>query len=169
MIKRLILVLGLIMVPLLAGLLLTYDVIKVDWISFMEIQPSFHAQEDPLPLPARSVPVQGASYIAGLGAPVNPVTADEASLARGKASYEVSCALCHGADGKGTGPFSAFLKNKPANLLEGKPLTNSDGAIFLTITNGVDGRMPALIENLPTASARWDVVNYVRSLQAGNK
>ncbi|GAP14051.1 cytochrome c, mono- and diheme variants [Longilinea arvoryzae] len=169
MIKRMILVLGILALPLLGGLLFTYDIIKIDWISFMEIQPSFRAQEDPLPLPARSVPVQGAAYIAELGAPTNPVPADEASLARGKDSYNVACALCHGVDGKGKGPFATFLQNKPANLLEGPPRTESDGAIFLTITNGVEGKMPALIENLPTAGARWDVVNYVRSLQAAGQ
>jgi mono/diheme cytochrome c family protein len=169
MIKRLILVLGILALPLIAGLVFTYDIVKIDWISFMEIQPSFRSQEDPLPLPARSVPIQGAAYIAELGAPANPVPADAESLARGKAAFDVSCALCHGVDGKGAGPFSAFLQNKPANLLTGKPVTDSDGAIFLTITNGVDGRMPSLIENLPTAGARWDVVNYVRSLQAASK
>ena len=145
MIKRLILILGVVALPLMVGLLFTYDVIKIDWISFMEIQPSFNPQEDPLPLPARSVPVQGAADIAELGA------------------------LCHGTAGNGAGPFSAFLQNKPVSLLEGAPLTNSDGAIFLTITNGVEGRMPALIENLPTAESRWDVVNYVRSLQAAGQ
>jgi len=66
--KRLIIVLGLAVTPLLIGLLFTYDILKIEWISFMEIQPSFIAQEDPLPLPARSVPVQGAAYIPELGA-----------------------------------------------------------------------------------------------------
>ncbi len=164
--KRLVLVLGLVLLPLLVGLLFTYDVIKVDWISFMEIQPSFSAQEDPLPLPARSVPVQGAAYIPILGAPANPVPADEASLARGKKQYENTCLICHGATGKGNGPFAVFLNpTKPANLLEGAPVEFSDGAIFMTITNGVQGTMPPLKENLPTAQMRWDVVNYVRSLQ----
>jgi hypothetical protein len=41
----------------------------------------------------------------------------------------------------------------------------SDGAIFMTITDGIEGRMPALKDNLPTAEMRWDVVNYVRYLQ----
>jgi mono/diheme cytochrome c family protein len=39
----------------------------------------------------------------------------------------------------------------------------SDGAIFMTITNGKEGRMPALNENL-TVRERWDVVNFVRTL-----
>jgi mono/diheme cytochrome c family protein len=166
--KRLILVLGLVLVPMLGILLFTYDIIKIDWISFMEIQPSFSAQEDPLPMPARSVPVQGAAYIAELGAPANPVPADENSIARGKAQYEITCTICHGATGKGNGPFAVFLQpKKPVNLLEGRPLNLSDGEIFMTITNGVQGAMPPLKENLPTAEMRWDVVNYVRSLQKG--
>lgn len=168
--KRLVLVLGLVITPLLVGLLFTYDVVKIDWISFMEIQPSFGAQEDPLPLPARSVPVQGAAYIPELGAPANPVPADEASLARGKTQYEIACQICHGATGKGNGPFAVFLNpKKPANLLDADRVNLSDGSIFMTITNGMPGAMPPLKENLPDASMRWDVVNYVRSLQkAGN-
>lgn len=167
--KRLIILLFGLVGVLAVGLVFTYEVVKIDWISFMEIQPSYFAQEDPLPLPARSVPVQGAAYIRELGVPVNPVPADEESIARGKASYETSCALCHGLEGKGNGTFGGFLvKYPPANLV--KPDANarviSDGAIFFTITDGVDGRMPALKDNLPTADMRWDVVNYVRYLQS---
>ncbi len=167
-IKRLIILLVVLAVPLALGLLFTYDVIKIDWISFMEIQPSFRPMEDPLPLPPRSVPVQGAAYIPELGAPANPVPADEASLARGKEYFDTACALCHGATGEGTGPFSGFLvRYPPANLVEADSNARqiSDGAIFLTITKGIEGRMPSLLENLPGAEMRWDVVNYVRLLQ----
>ncbi|MDT8898215.1 c-type cytochrome [Thermanaerothrix sp. 4228-RoL] len=166
--KRLLIVLVILASPLALGLLFTYDIIKIDWISFMEIQPSYRVMEDPLPLPPRSVPVQGAAYIPELGAPVNPVPADEASLARGKAYYDVACALCHGPEGKGNGSFSGFLVvYPPANLVapDANARQLSDGAIFLTITNGIEGRMPALIENLPDPRMRWDVVNYVRHLQ----
>lgn len=169
MTKRLILILGLVLTPFIVGLLFTYDVIKIDWVSFMEIQPSFRSQEDPLPLPAQSIPIQGAVYVAGLGAPVNPLPANDASLARGKELYEINCALCHGPEGRGNGTFAAFLMNKPTNLLEGVPVTSSDGAIFMVISNGVAERMPALRENMPSTRARWDVVNYVRLLQANAK
>lgn len=166
MIKRLILVLGVGAAPFILGLLFIYDVIKPEWISFMEIQPSYFAQEDPLPLPPESVPVQGAVYVPGLGAPVNPVPADEISLARGKQLFETHCALCHGTGGKADTPLRGFLRVRPpANLLEGNAVTSSDGAIFLVISNGVAGGMPALRENLPEARMRWDVVNYVRWLQ----
>jgi mono/diheme cytochrome c family protein len=134
----------------------------------MEIQESYKPQEQPLPVPARSVPVEGAAYIPELGAPVNPVSASEESVARGKTDYNISCRICHGPKGDGRGPFAVFLKKfPPSNLLEGRPVTLSDGEIFMTITNGVEGRMPNLRENLPDAEMRWDVVNYVRSLQKG--
>ena len=166
MIKRLILILGLVSLPLALGLLFTYDVIKIDWVSFMEIQSSYRPMEDPLPLPARSVPIEGVAYIPELGVPVNPVPAESDSLTRGKKLYDTSCALCHGVSGEGDGSFSGFLaKFPPVSLVDVNRKSLSDGAIFMTITDGVPGRMPHLRENLPTAAMRWDVVNYVRLLQ----
>ena len=35
-----------------------FDVVKIDWIVFMEIQPSFGTQEQPRAVPARSIPVE---------------------------------------------------------------------------------------------------------------
>ncbi len=170
MIKRLILVLGLLTIPLAIGLLFTYDVIKIDWVSFMEIQSSYRPMEDPIVLPARSVPIQGVAYIPELGVPINPVAAESDSLTRGKKYYDTACALCHGDTGAGNGNFSGFLnKFPPANLLDEDRLSLSDGAIFVTITDGVPGRMPHLRENLPTTEMRWDVVNYIRLLQQQSK
>jgi mono/diheme cytochrome c family protein len=170
MIKKLILVLGLLTVPLAIGLLFTYDVIKIDWISFMEIQSSYRPMEDPIPLPARSVPVQGVAYIPELGVPTNPVAPESDSLTRGKKYYDTACALCHGDSGAGNGNFSGFLnKFPPANLLDQDRINLSDGAIFVTITDGIPGRMPHLKENLPSPEMRWDVVNYVRVLQQQKK
>lgn len=147
-------------------LLFSYDIIKIEWISFMEIQPSYRPMENPLPVPARSIPVEGPVTIPALGVPENPVPADEASIARGAALYAINCQMCHGQTGEGTGPVAAFLVNfKPANLTTDIVQSKSDGSIFLTITLGLEGRMPPLNENL-TVSERWDVVNYVRTLQA---
>lgn len=147
-------------------LLFTYDIIKIEWISFMEIQPSYRPMEDPQPVPARSIPIEGPVTIPGMGVPENPIPADEASIARGANLYEINCQMCHGATGEGTGPIAAFLVNfKPANLTSPVVQSKSDGSIFLTITNGLEGRMPPLNENL-TVTERWDVVNYVRTLQA---
>ena len=150
---------------LFGGLMLfAMDIIKIDWITMMEIQPSFDAQEDPLPVPQRSIPVEGPVSIPNMGAPVNPVPADEVSIQRAANLYTINCTMCHGATGEGNGQIAALLANKPANLTLDVTQNKSDGALFLTLTNGVPGRMPPMVENL-TVRDRWDVVNYIRTLE----
>jgi mono/diheme cytochrome c family protein len=147
-------------------LLFSYDVIKIDWVSFMEIQPSYRAMEAPLPLPERSIPIEGPVSVANMGAPVNPVPPDEISLVRGAELFAITCQPCHGADGKGTGPVAPFLQEKkPADLTGPVVRALSDGAIFMTISNGKLPFMVPMNENL-TVRERWDVVNYLRTLQA---
>lgn len=153
-------------VVLLFGGLMVFsmDIIKIDWVTFMELQPSFDAQEEPLPVPQRSIPVQGPVNIPEMGAPVNPVPADDVSLQRAAILYEINCLMCHGPDGEGNGQIAALLANKPANLTLDVTQNKSDGALFLTLTNGVPGRMPPMVENL-TQRDRWDMVNYIRTLE----
>jgi mono/diheme cytochrome c family protein len=146
-------------------LLFTYDIIKVEWVSFMEIQPSHRQMEDPLPVPARSIPIDGPVAIPGMLPPKNPIEADEASIARGAELFDLHCTLCHGANADGRGPIAPFLANKPANLTSPIVQSKSDGSIFLTITNGVEGKMPPLNENL-LVPERWDLVNFIRTLTA---
>ena len=151
---------------LLGGVLaiFSYDVIKIQWVSFMGLQPSFSPMEQPLPVPARSIPVEGPAYIPNMGAPNNPVPADQASVTRGAELFAINCKMCHGEKGLGDGQLAAFLNPfKPANLSGVLVQSLSDGGIFLTISNGKAGRMPALNENL-TVRERWDVVNFVRTL-----
>jgi mono/diheme cytochrome c family protein len=157
-----------------------YDVIKIDWIVFMEVQSAYDDQEAPLPVPAQSIPVEGAAYLPGMGEPLNPVPADETSIARGADLFQIHCQMCHGETGQGNGTVAAFLvKKKPADLTSEAVQAKSDGSMFLTITNGIwnpnntlfpevqfSGQMPPLNENL-TVRERWDVVNYIRTLAAG--
>lgn len=146
-------------------LIFSYDIVKIDWIGFMEIQPSYRPMEDPRPVPVRSIPIEGPITIPGMGAPENPMEADEASITRGAELYAIHCKMCHGETGEGSGPIAPFLiKFKPANLTSDVVQSKSDGSIFLTITNGLDGRMPPLNENL-TVSERWDLVNFMRTLK----
>jgi mono/diheme cytochrome c family protein len=144
--------------------LFAYDVIKIDWVSFMEIQPAYQPMYDPLPVPTDSIPIEGAAYIAANGAPANPVKADPASISRGIELFRINCMMCHGTLAKGDGPISIYLQNKPADLTGLPVQALTDGGIFMTITNGVQGKMPALNENL-TVRERWDLVNYVRNLK----
>lgn len=158
-----------IVLGLLAGtlMLFAYDVVKIQWVSFMGLQPSFTNMEEPLPVPARSIPVEGPAYIPGMGAPENPVPADELSIQRGAQLYGIHCAMCHGATGEGNGNLSNWivLVARPANLTLPVVQEKSDGSLFLTISLGIDGRMPALNENL-LVRERWDVVNFLRTLAA---
>jgi|GEM_PF-185802 len=155
-----------------------YDIIKIEWIGFMEIQPSYRPMEEPLPVPVNSIPIEGAAYVGGVGDIPNPVPADANSIERGRLLYSVTCVQCHGADATGNGIVGAALVNKPADLTGDVVQAKSDGSMFLTITNGIIGkvtvngvatdedqlRMPALNENL-TVRDRWDIVNYIRDLQ----
>jgi mono/diheme cytochrome c family protein len=150
-------------VLLAVTLLFTFDIIKLEWISFMEIQPAYRQMENPLPVPARSIPIEGPVAIPGMLPPENPIEADEASIARGAELYDLHCKMCHGQTFEGNGPIGPFLANKPANLTSPVVQAKSDGSIFLTITNGVEGKMPPLNENLLVPD-RWDLVNFIRTL-----
>lgn len=154
---------------LLLGMVLvfSYDIVKIDWVSFMEIQPSYASQEHPLPVPAQSIPIEGPAYVPGAGSPLNPVPADDVSIARGTQLFSTHCQMCHGETAEGNGPISAFLvKKKPADLSSELVQSKDDGTLFLTISNGSgSGYMPALNENL-TVRERWDLVNFIRTLQA---
>ena len=162
---RVVITLTALTVPFALGLLITYEVIPYDWISMMEIQPSFRAMEDPLPLPEGSVPVQGDVSVRGVGSPENPLEISEDSLQRGQELYNIHCAICHGEDGKGQGSVSVFFQDNPPTDLTAKPLViENDGAVFLTISNGVQGKMPALRANLDIED-RWHIVHYVQNLE----
>lgn len=168
--RRIAITFAIVIVILAIGQIFTQQLLTFNWISFMEIQPSYRPMEAPLPVPARSVPVEGAAFIPGAGSPANPIPAGPDSAARGKLYYDINCALCHGGQGKGDGPIAEALSRKPTDLTAAHVAAMSDGELFMVITNGVQppagtrGGMPALRENLAVPD-RWDVVNYVRTLQ----
>ena len=119
--------------------------------------------EAPLPVPADSIPIEGQLYNLVTGVPVNPVTADDVSIQRGAELYRINCVPCHGEKGKGDGVIGTFFKYKPADLTSYEVQQNSDGALFLVISNGVEGRMPPLNENF-NVHERWDLVNFLRTV-----
>lgn len=149
-------------------MLLAYDIIKIDWIGFMEIQPSYGAMEEPRPVASRSIPIEGAAFIPGEAAPENPIEADAFSVERGALIYSVTCAQCHGPLADGAGVIAGSLLFVPRDLTEQQIQDLPDGSIFLTISNGIVVNdvihMPALNENLSVRD-RWDVVNFIKSLE----
>ena len=141
-----------------------YDVFKINWVAFMEIQPAFQPMSQPLPVATDAIPAEGAAYSLLSGVPANPVPADQTSLKRGAELFAINCVVCHGTDGKGKGPMATHLQNKPFDLTSFPIQSFTDGGIFFIISTGVQGKMPAMNENL-TVRERWDVVNYVRTLK----
>jgi mono/diheme cytochrome c family protein len=162
--KRLTLAALILLIGLVIAEMFAYDVIKISWVSFMEIQPAFQPMVQPLPVATDALPVEGVAYNLDLGAPSNPVSTDPTSISRGTELYQINCVLCHGNGGKGDGPIASHIKNKPFDLTSFPIHSFTDGGIFFVISTGVPGKMPALNENM-TVRERWDVVNYVWTLK----
>jgi len=155
---------GLVLLPFIIGPLLTYEIIKIDFPTDMAIQPSVDYQEGPrLMPPEMSVPVTGKSMVLDT-LPVNPIPADEISLQRGEIFYSVNCSLCHGLSGQGDGSLADYYTERPLKPLTSANVTSQfDGQLFRTISEGFS-RMPPQTEAL-TPRDRWDVINYLRTLE----
>lgn len=139
----------------------------------------------PRPYAANRMPVEGTVPVTGREiVTATPETADgwrnprsrtAESLNRGQWLYEVYCTVCHGAAGKGDGPISAENGQNPPGPFPGIPSlvdrdrrALSDGRIYGVIVNAQDmgkGLMPRYGDKVRGAD-RWDLVNYVRQLQA---
>ncbi len=161
--RRGLIIIGLVALPFIFGLLVTYQIIRLEFPTDMQYQPSIDYQEGPRLLPAPdSVPVQGKSMVLDV-IPSNPIPIDDVSLQRGEILYSIHCALCHGKDGQGDGPLVEYYPDRPPNNLTSPGVkAQFDGALFRTLSQGF-GQMPTMTENL-TPRERWDVINYVRNL-----
>jgi mono/diheme cytochrome c family protein len=96
----------------------------------------------------------------------NPTPPDSASVHRGKLQYQINCAVCHGPSGMGNGNATKYgMPPKPIGVGTNAADTLSDGYIFGMIRNG-KGLMPSY--NRIEEPDRWDLINYLRSLQGKN-
>lgn len=96
--------------------------------------------------------------------PENPITADYASIGRGKQFYMRFCITCHGQDGKGDTEMREFLDTAPSDLTDDYWLYGDrDGDIFRIIKEGTENEMEAFADRLEDERI-WHVVNYVRTL-----
>jgi mono/diheme cytochrome c family protein len=160
--QRGLLIIGLVLTPFIVGLLFTYEVIKIPFLTDMSDQPGVGYEEGPRRLPPEgAVPFQGLSVVPE-EFPVNPVPLDETSIQRGEILYSLHCQLCHGAQGYGDGALAHYFDRTPQNLTGPQTTAEFDGSVYLTIVQGF-GQMPSLAENL-TPRESWDIVNYVRTL-----
>ena len=97
----------------------------------------------------------------------NPFAGDHEAAEVGAEIYEVSCASCHGPEGKGDGPASEPLDPKPADLSDAHLMKDmSDGALFWRVSEGgmmepFNSLMPAWKDTL-SEDEIWQVITYIR-------
>ena len=123
------------------------------------------------PVPG-TIPIGGlqedASFFTGKGpdeqfVATNPVTLNDAVLARGAERYGIYCQPCHDARGDGKGILFQRGNVPTASMHQDRILKYPDGQIFDVITNG-QGLMAGYRWPIPPAD-RWAIVAYVRDLQ----
>ncbi|WKZ57344.1 MAG: c-type cytochrome [Bdellovibrionota bacterium] len=99
----------------------------------------------------------------------NPVQADARSLAAGKRLYEVNCLPCHGSYQGAQHSPGAVAQWLPGPALGAAMYTNQsaypDGYFYEFIHFGGMALMPAYGYKL-SETEHWDIVNYIRELQA---
>jgi mono/diheme cytochrome c family protein len=93
----------------------------------------------------------------------NPLPSTPGNIDMGHKLYDMTCAPCHGATGKGNGPVRHVLEIPPANLTGDAVTGMSDGYIYGTIRDG-SIVMPGYGDAL-SPTERWEIVLFVRSLQ----
>lgn len=146
----------------------------VGWFATMRHQRSIRPYQMPRPTVPGTVPTTGAEVdsvgLAGADRLSNPRTRTAESLNRGKWVYETYCLVCHGEAGKGDGPISA-ASGGPffgiRSLVTDTVARRSDGYLYGVLVHAPSmgrGLMPIYGDKIHGAD-RWDVVNYVRSLQ----
>jgi mono/diheme cytochrome c family protein len=114
--------------------------------------PGFEYAREPLPV--------NITAMAGI---LNPVHADSASVHRGRIQFQINCAPCHGPLGMGNGPITKYgMPPIPIGAATNAADKYTDGYIFGMIRNG-RGMMPSY--NRIEEMDRWDIVNYLRSIQ----
>jgi mono/diheme cytochrome c family protein len=97
----------------------------------------------------------------------NPVKTSPESIKAGQALFQKNCRFCHGADAKGDGPM-APQGTHPSNLTDDKwDRGSTDGEIFKVISEGAGPKFEMKgYKSKMSETDIWNVVNYLRSLQA---
>lgn len=91
----------------------------------------------------------------------NPVPADAAAVAAGKAVYTANCLACHGNTGKGDGPAAISIDPRPKDLSDPRVSSQTDGELFWKITEGKKPMPP--YKKLLSETDRWKVIDYLRT------
>jgi len=146
---------------------------QIGWFATMRHQRGYKPYARPIPAVDGTVPVTGWEPPVDMKATsrlTNPRSKTAESINRGRVVYETYCQVCHGAAGKGDGPVS-MLGGGPfpavRNLTDDVARGRSDGYLYGVLINATAmgrGLMPRYGDKIK-GTDRWDVVNYVRTLQ----
>jgi cytochrome c oxidase cbb3-type subunit 2/cytochrome c oxidase cbb3-type subunit I/II len=95
----------------------------------------------------------------------NPYPATDASILRGKTTYQRFCMGCHGPIGDGNGPAAKYLMPTPLNFTTlRRNITGNryiGGTFYYQIMNGITGTaMPYFKKDLESEKI-WDLSNYI--------
>jgi mono/diheme cytochrome c family protein len=101
----------------------------------------------------------------------NPFPITKEGLDRAKPLYDVYCGVCHGAKGDGQGPLVTVPDAKypaaPRNLIADDMIAAGNGRYYFAMVYGKNV-MGGYTDKL-SYEERWQVLHYVRSLQAKAK
>jgi mono/diheme cytochrome c family protein len=96
----------------------------------------------------------------------NPLPLTPEILAEGRAHFADHCAQCHGNDGKGNTSMGQKFYPKVPDMTMPETQSQTDGALFATIENGIRmTAMPAFGEGTAeSAYGSWGLVHFIRHL-----
>lgn len=100
----------------------------------------------------------------------NPFPITEKGLANGQVLFTVNCAICHGDKGDGAGYLArdgGKYPVAPANFLQDTFYISTNGRYYHAIMYGRN-MMGSYADKL-SFEERWQVIHYIRSLQAKEK
>lgn len=102
---------------------------------------------------------------------VNPFPITAGGLASGKKLYDIYCGICHGEAGDGLGYLvrddGGVYPAAPANFLLPDLVSASEGRYYYSIMYGKNV-MGSYADKL-SYEERWQVIHYIRALQAKNE
>ena len=142
------------------SILLVFFVATVTWSA----QGQKSSEEKPAATSAEagSAAVHPANPSAEDAARKNPVKFTQASVDRGKRTFNTQCAMCHGANADGKGEMVSEMKLSPPDFTKPDTLKKRTDGEWFTIIGSGTSVMPGQGTRM-TDKQKWDLVNFLRA------